>query len=281
MYALLTLAASVFTTRLLAPSEFGALSLFYVVALLIFTVSSAWTSAAVSRFGREELELSGTMARITAARAVFVLPTFVVATPVVLILHATGILPAEFTTPLALLSVAYAAVWVCFDHVVYLLETWGRQKLSAVALVVQQVVYVGVLAFLYAAHVKVEPTSVALIALAGMSALTITVAVIVRHVGFSRELPRRTVVRRVWVFSSPLIAFVVSQYVMRSVDLFMLGTFRPRPRSAPTRSRIRDTGCSRQSVRQPGRCSRRCSSRSASPSESRRSVSMSSESFRC
>ena len=58
VYALLTLAASVFTTRLLAPSEFGALSLFYVVALLIFTVSSAWTSAAVSRFGREELELS-------------------------------------------------------------------------------------------------------------------------------------------------------------------------------------------------------------------------------
>ena len=133
---------------------------------------------------------------------------------------------------------------------------------------------------LYAAHVKVEPTSVALIALAGMSALTITVAVIVRHVGFSRELPRRTVVRRVWVFSSPLIAFVVSQYVMRSVDLFMLGTFRPRPRSAPTRSRIRDTGCqtighSRAGVHAVVRL------RSASPSESRRSVSMSSESFRC
>lgn len=225
VYAALSLGSVTFTTRLLDPSQFGALSLFFVISLMIVTAASAWTSAAVSRFGREELELRGRMSGTTVARAVFVLPALAISIPLMLALQAGGVLPAAFDRTLALLSVVYAAVWVLFDHVVYMLETWGRQKLSAVAIVVQQVVYVATLAGLYASGVHVSPAGVALLATAGMAVLAIVIGVIVAPVAVAAERPDRRRVRAMWLYSSPLIAFVVSQYVIRSVDILVLGTF--------------------------------------------------------
>jgi len=225
MLGVLALGSVAFTTRLLTPSEFGGLSLFFVVSLLTVTAASAWTSAAVSRFGREELELTGSMVGITSARAVFVVPAFLVAVPVVLVLQTTGVLPAAFTRSLALLSVGYAAVWILFDHVVYMLETWGRQKVSAIAVLIQQVAYVGAIATLYAAHIQVGPVDVALIALTGMAVLVLVIGLMVGRVAFAARRPARMLVRRVWTYSRPLIAFVASQYVMRSVDVLVIGTF--------------------------------------------------------
>lgn len=225
LFGAFALISVLFTTRLLSPKEFGALALFFVVSLLTVTVSSAWTSAAVSRLGREELELTGEMSGITAARAPFVVPTFLVAVPLVLGLQRAGILPTAFTTSLALLSVAYAAVWVIFDHVVYLLETWGRQKLSAVAVLVQQVAYVAAVGVLYLVRARVGAAHIAIVAMSTMGILTLTLGFLVRTVGLRRHRPDPALVRRVWVYSSPLIAFVVSQYVMRSVDLLVIGSF--------------------------------------------------------
>jgi O-antigen/teichoic acid export membrane protein len=225
LYGVLALVGVTFTTRLLRPAQFGALSLFFVVSLLIVTASSAWTSAAVSRFGREELERTGRMTTITLTRAVFVVPAFLAAVPIVLAIEASGVLPDAFNTTLALLSIAYAAVWVMFDHVVYLLETWGRQKLSALALLIQQVGYVSAVAILYLAHVTVDAPDIALVAMAGMAALVGAIGFVVRRVGFGSARPDRATIRRVWSYSGPLIAFVVSQYVMRSVDVLVIGAF--------------------------------------------------------
>lgn len=225
LFGALALISVLFTTRLLAPREFGALALFFVVSLLTVTASSAWTSAAVSRLGREELELTGEMSPITAARALFVLPAFLVAVPSVLGLHAAGIFPAAFTTTLAVLSIAYAAVWIIFDHVVYLLETWGRQKLSAVAVLVQQVAYVTAIGVLYLVRARITAADIALVAMSTMGLLALTLGVLVRRVGLRRHRADRLLMRRMWAYSSPLIAFVVSQYVMRSVDLLVIGGF--------------------------------------------------------
>src|SRR3954451_8859872 len=47
------------TTRLLGAVAYGQVAYFSVVAMLIFTVTSGWTSTAVARYGREELEATG------------------------------------------------------------------------------------------------------------------------------------------------------------------------------------------------------------------------------
>lgn len=226
LYALLSLAAVTFSTRLLRPGQFGSLSLFFVMSLLIVTAASSWTSAAVSRFGREELDRHGRMSQTTSARAVFVLPLLALAVPAVLGLQAAGALPSAFSRTLALLSVGYAAIWVCFDHVVYLLETWGRQKLSALVLLVQQAAYVSTLAALYVSGARVSAAEIAVVVMAGMALMTIVISVVVRDVGFAARRPGRDQVRRMWGYSSPLIAFVISQYVIRSIDLVVIGTFR-------------------------------------------------------
>jgi O-antigen/teichoic acid export membrane protein len=225
VYALLSLASVTITTRLLAPREFGALSLFFVISLLMVTAASAWTSAAVSRFGREELERTGAMTGVTAARVLFVAPVLVLSAALVLALRALGALPAAFSSTLAWLSVAYATVWVVFDHVVYLLETWGRQKLSAVALVVQQLAYVAALGVVYASGAKASPVGVALLVMSAMGLLAAAIGLRVRRVGFAARRAPAGQVRRMWRFSRPLIAFVASQYAMRSVDLLVLAHF--------------------------------------------------------
>src|SRR5437588_5209611 len=84
--ALLSLVAVMLTTRFLNPAGYGAFAYFFVVATLIFTITSAWTSTAVSRYAREELEARGRMAAVTWGRAVITLPVAALAAVVVPVL---------------------------------------------------------------------------------------------------------------------------------------------------------------------------------------------------
>src|SRR5204863_2935935 len=68
--AVLSLAAVMLTTRFLTPAGYSALAFYFVVSTLIFTITSAWTSTAVSRYARQELEERGTMVDVTWGRAV-------------------------------------------------------------------------------------------------------------------------------------------------------------------------------------------------------------------
>ena len=65
-----------------------------VQATLIFTITSAWTSTAVSRYAREELEEHGRMAAVTWGRAVITVPLSVLAATVVPVLMLNGTVKA-------------------------------------------------------------------------------------------------------------------------------------------------------------------------------------------
>src|SRR5215203_3314325 len=67
--SVLSLVSALITTRILDPDGYGVVAYVSVIALLVFTVTSSWTSAAVSRYGREELENRGSILAVTWARA--------------------------------------------------------------------------------------------------------------------------------------------------------------------------------------------------------------------
>src|SRR4051794_12799591 len=64
----LSLCSVLMSTRILHARGYGIVAYFTVVATMIFTISSAWTSTALARYAREELELHGTMRRTSWAR---------------------------------------------------------------------------------------------------------------------------------------------------------------------------------------------------------------------
>ena len=64
------LGAMVVTTRLLGPSGYGSLAVFFMVLGVVTQVALSWPNAAVVRFGRVEIERDGTLGGVFWARTV-------------------------------------------------------------------------------------------------------------------------------------------------------------------------------------------------------------------
>jgi len=221
---LLSLASILLTTRILAPADYAALAYVSVVATLVFA-GSAWTATAVSRYGREELELGRTMRSVTWSRAALVLPPLAAATALLLGLELLGALPVEFSRTLAGLALLTALALVVGEHVSSLLEAAGRMRLSAVGWVVRHAAVVATLLVIY---VTGAGDSVAVIAAATVIASTLVAVALASRVwraGFWPPAWDPALLRRITLFSLPLVAFTVSQYVMASVDLIVIRAF--------------------------------------------------------
>jgi O-antigen/teichoic acid export membrane protein len=225
--ALLSFASATLTTRVLAPEAFGALSLVFVTSLVLQTATSAWTSLAVARFGREALDHDGTMASVTRARITIVAPWLLVAAVAVVALKALGALPAQLSWPLVAVAVLHGTIAVCYEHCTNLMRSWGRQRLSALMIVLQQLVLLLVVGALLATGAHADAVEIGLLYVAGAAALLTIYLPMLRRVGFARVPRDRELERRMWRFSAPLIAFSASSYVVGSVDLWVLGAFAP------------------------------------------------------
>jgi O-antigen/teichoic acid export membrane protein len=223
--AVLSLVAVMITTRFLAPAGYATFAYYFVVATLIFTVSSAWTSTAVSRYAREELEERGRMTAVTWNRAVLVAPLALLSIVVVPGLKLLGALPPELGWAFVWLAIAYGLVWIVADHGIYLLEAEGRMKVSALLLVAQQGLYVVALVVIYVTGTGQNPLTLAAISLGAIVLVAIAAAGSVWRRAFWPPALDRPLLRRILLLSLPLIAFTVSQYVVRSVDLVVLRAF--------------------------------------------------------
>jgi O-antigen/teichoic acid export membrane protein len=225
--ALLSLLSAILVTRLLLPAAFGVLSLVLVTSTVLQSATSSWTSQAVARFGRERLELRGGMAEVTNARLVIALPAFGICVLIVVGLKALDVLPAELTWPLVGLAIAHGAVVIVYEHAVNLLQSWGRQRLSALAVLLQQVVLLVVVGALLATSTHTTPLAIGLLYTAANFLLALIYLATLRGVGIARRPRDRVLERRMWTFSAPLIAYTASSYVIGSVDVWVLGAFRP------------------------------------------------------
>lgn len=223
--ATLSFGSAAITTRLLAPSAFGVLSIVLVTSLIIQTATSSWTSLAVARFGRESVDTTGEMTAVSRSRLTLVAPWFVAAALLVFGIKAIGVLPREMTWPLTAVAVLHGSVAIGFEHCTNLLRSWGRQRLSAATVLVQQLLLTVVVAVLLAGHAHVRALDVALLYAAGSVLLLSLYTPVLWRVALRPVARDRELERRMMRFSAPLVAFTVSAYAIGSVDLWILSIY--------------------------------------------------------
>jgi O-antigen/teichoic acid export membrane protein len=222
----LSLASVLLLTRVLTPTGYGTLAFFTVAATLIFTVTSSWTSTAVARYGRERLEATGRTLEVTWGRAAITSPLMLLALVLVPALKLAGALPPEFSWVLVGLTLAYGAVLTVSEHMILMLEAGGRMKLSALGMITQQGAVVISLAFVYAFASVRSPVPIAAIWLVFLSLQSAWLGSTLRRDSLWPPRVDRKLTRKILRFSVPMIAFTVSQYVIRSVDLVVIRAFR-------------------------------------------------------
>lgn len=223
----LGLVGVILTARLLGPEGYAVIAYVNVGATLILFAASGWTAAAVTRYGREELERSGTVRTTASARLVVTLPLVAVSGAVLAALKSGGVLPPELTWPLVWLAVALGVLMVAADHFVVLLEAIGRMRASALGLVGRQALMVGGLVAIAISGAARTPLGVVWLTV-GVAGLL--VAALAIPLGGQRLWPPsldRIRLRRVLLFSLPMVAFSLSQYGMRSIDIVILRAYRP------------------------------------------------------
>jgi O-antigen/teichoic acid export membrane protein len=220
-------ASIVLTTRLLGPAGYAEIAYGTVLAILVFTTSSAWTSAAVTRYGREELEREGTLRHTSWARLTLTLPLLVVGCILVTVAALAGLLPTEMSWALVGLAVASGVLLTTSDHLVVVLEAAGRMRMSAVALVLRSALFALALGAFALAGGRISTELVMALTVGASALLTACLTASTWRLALWPPALDRAALRRLLLFSLPMIAFAASQYGMRSVDIVVLGAFEP------------------------------------------------------
>jgi O-antigen/teichoic acid export membrane protein len=223
--AALSLLSVLLMTRILGPDGYGVVAYVSIIALLIFTVTSAWTDTAVSRYGREEFEERRSTVGVTWSRVGLMAPLLVVAPVIVISIKLAGGFPAHLTWALTWLAIALGAVLVASEHIVYSLEAAGRMKMSAAQLLSRQALVIAGMAAILVSGVGESPLVVAGVLASGAAIAALIFGSRIIRVSLWPPRSDAELRRRMLRFSVPLIAFTCSQYVIRSVDLIVISAF--------------------------------------------------------
>jgi O-antigen/teichoic acid export membrane protein len=112
------------------------------------------------------------------------------------------------------------------DHVVYTLQALGRMRLSSVGTVARQAAILAALALVLAVAPQQSVFAVATTRLGGSLLLTIAFVPFAWKRALWPPSKDATLRRRLLRFSVPLLAFTLSQYVIQTIDLPLIGVFR-------------------------------------------------------
>jgi O-antigen/teichoic acid export membrane protein len=223
--AVISVASVIMTTRILAPAQYALVAYVAVVAALMFTTTSAWTATAVARYGREELELRGTMMSTSWNRLLVTAPLILVSIAIILILRVAGALPTEMTWTFVGLAIASGLLLIASEHIVTLLEAAGRMRLTAIALTLRQCVSTAILVVIFVSGRGRSPLVIIALGAIGLAIVVMFMATKVWSVALWPPTIDRVLMRRMLTFSIPLIAFSASQYLIQSVDIVILRAY--------------------------------------------------------
>jgi O-antigen/teichoic acid export membrane protein len=215
----------VLTARVLTPAGYAVIAYMTLGGTLIMFVASGWSGAAVMRYGREELDRSGSMRTTAWARAALTVPTLVFSSALLPILKLAGVLPQEFSWTYLWLTVALGFFFVGGEQLQVVLDAAGRMRLSAAAAAARQALLVAGLAVIAISGAGRSTLTVGWLTVAVAALLMFALASALRGLALWPPRLDREQLRRIFVFSAPLIAFTASQYGMRSVDIVVLRAY--------------------------------------------------------
>ncbi|MDQ3678595.1 MAG: oligosaccharide flippase family protein [Actinomycetota bacterium] len=215
----------VLTARILAPEEYAVIAYMTLGGAFITFASCAWSNAAVMRYGREELDRTASLQRSVWARVALTLPIVVVVSALLPALKGAGALPPEFTWTYVWLTLALGLFFVVGEQLSVVLNAAGRMRLAAAATAGRQALLVlGLVAIAISATGR-SILAVAWLTVLVAAALTLALLAALRGLRLWPPALDRSQLRRMLIFSLPMIAFAASQYGMRSVDVIVLRVF--------------------------------------------------------
>jgi O-antigen/teichoic acid export membrane protein len=223
---LLALVSVTIVTHLLVPSKYALLAYLSVISGLMFTGTASWTSTAVTRYGREELERSGSMQATSWNRLAITAPAVAIASLLIVGLKLLGALPTELTWAFVAISLGSGVSLIAAEHLLNLLEASGRMKRTAVGVVVQRAVSIVAIGFVAVLGVAHSAAAIALVWLGTGLLFAAWLGSSVWRIGMWPVRFDRRLLRRMIRFSLPMIAFAGSQYVISAVDVVILGAYR-------------------------------------------------------
>lgn len=209
-------------TRIFGPEAFGLVAYVAITAYVVFAVAAAWTGTAVARYGREQFDATGSMRAVTWSRLELAFLPLAAVCLGVLVTKAAGGFPAGFTWGLTWLALLYGCLMIATDHVLYSLQAIGRMKLSAVAAILQQLVYILGLLVILITGVGGTPVVVSSLFVAGGTVITVAFASVVWRAAIWPPVRDTSMRHRMLRFSRPMTAACASQYTIRWVDLVVL-----------------------------------------------------------
>lgn len=215
----------VLTARVLTPEGYAVIAYMTLGGTLIMLVAGGWSGAAVMRYGREELDRTASMRDTTWARAALTLPMLVLVSALLPALKLVGALPQEFTWTYLWLTVALGFFFVAGEQLQVVLDAAGRMRLSAAAAALRQGALVAGLAVIAVIGGSASTRTVAWLTVAVAALLALALTLALRGLALLPPRLNRRQLRRIFVFSVPLIAFAASQYGMRSVDIVVLRAY--------------------------------------------------------
>jgi O-antigen/teichoic acid export membrane protein len=215
----------VLTARILTPEGYAVIAYMTLGGTLIMFVAGGWSGAAVMRYGREELDRTASMRHSTWARAALTLPILVLVSALLPALKLGGVLPQEFGWTYLWLTVALGFFFVAGEQLQVVLDAAGRMRLSAAAAAARQALLVAGLAVIAVTGAGRSTLTVAWLTVAVAALLMLVLALALRGLALWPPRLDRVQLRRIFVFSAPLIAFAASQYGMRSVDIVVLRAY--------------------------------------------------------
>jgi O-antigen/teichoic acid export membrane protein len=222
----LALLTTVLVTHLLPPRQYAVLAYIALLSGVMFTIATSWTAAAVVRYGREELERSGTLRATSWSRLRITFPLLALSALVVIAAQLFRLLPSEVTWPVIAIAVGTGFAAIAGEHVNNVLEASGRMKLAALTIAGAGLVSITALLVLGVAG---EAHSAAAVAVVWMAAAWLVAGVMGALVWRTAIWPPRSdraLRKRMVRFAVPLIAFSASQYVIQAVDIVVLGQYR-------------------------------------------------------
>jgi O-antigen/teichoic acid export membrane protein len=223
--AVLSVLTVIMTTRILDPAGFALIAEVAIISSLMFTTTSAWTATAVARYGREELELEGTMRSTSSNRLLVTAPLVVLSTAVVLILSLAGALPAEMTWTFVGLAIISGLLLIASEHIITLLEAAGRMRLTATVLTLRQCFSTAILVAIFVSGHGRSPLVIVVLGVVALAIVVVLMATRVWSVALWPPTMDRVLMRRMLAFSIPLVAFSASQYIIQSVDIVILRVY--------------------------------------------------------
>lgn len=218
---LLGFVVTVFITRLLGPESYGRFSLFFMVAQILMFGLVSWTSASVIRFGKEEYIKEKVINKVFWARTAILVPCFLIGSLAVLLFRAQISNYIGMPSWVVWFVIGHFLIYALSEFLYYIFQATAHLKTLAIAEFCEtSLIVIGLLLTKFFIGYKLNILAL-IIGIYLFSKFAVNLFFLTRiplKIFLPVKIDKR-VLKRIFLFSYPLIFGTIAGYVSHWVDV--------------------------------------------------------------